>query len=82
LIDSIDSADDFLSGIDKIEKREKCDEKARRGIDDDESDDDDDSMKNAKINRDDNSMNDLSEIDRRDFFRKKDFIDEFHLLNC
>jgi hypothetical protein len=26
-------------------------------------------------------MNDLSEIDRRDFFSKKDFIDESHLLN-
>jgi hypothetical protein len=27
-------------------------------------------------------MNDLSEIDRRDFFSRKDFIDESHLLNC
>ncbi len=55
--------------------------RTRRGIDDDENDDDDDSMKNAKIDRDDDSMNDLNEIDRRDFFSKKDFIDEFHLLN-
>jgi hypothetical protein len=39
-------------------------------------------MKNAEIDRDDDSMNDLSEIDRRDFFRKNDFIDDFHLLNC
>jgi hypothetical protein len=27
-------------------------------------------------------VNDLSEIDRRDFFSKKGFIDESHLLNC
>jgi hypothetical protein len=55
--------------------------KARREIDDDESGDDDDSSKNAKIDRDDDSMNDLSEIDRRDFFSKKGFIDESHLMN-
>jgi hypothetical protein len=50
-------------------------------IDDDESDDDDDDMRNAEIDRDDDSMNDLSEIDRRDFFRTKSLSDEFHLLN-
>jgi hypothetical protein len=38
-------------------------------------------MKNAKIDRDDDSMNDLSEIDRRDFFSRKNFIDESHLMN-
>jgi hypothetical protein len=27
-------------------------------------------------------MNDLNEIDRRDFFRTKNLIDESHLLNC
>jgi hypothetical protein len=71
LIDSID-----------VERRRRCDEKTRREIDDDEGDDDDDSMKNAKIDRDDDSMNDLSEIDRRDFFKTNGFIDESHLLNC
>jgi hypothetical protein len=71
LIDSID-----------IERQEECDERTRREINDDESDDDDDSMKNAKIDRDDDSVNDLSEIDRRDFFRTKNFVDESHLLNC
>jgi hypothetical protein len=45
----------------------------------DENDDDDDSMRNAKIDRDDDSMNDLSEIDRRDFSRKRDFSEEIHL---
>jgi hypothetical protein len=49
---------------------------------DDESDDDDDSMRNAKIDRDDDSVNDLSEIDRRGFFRKNGFIDDSYLLNC
>jgi hypothetical protein len=39
-------------------------------------------MKNARTDRDDDSMNNLNEIDRRDFFRTKGFIDEFHLLNC
>jgi hypothetical protein len=47
-----------------------------------EIDDDDDNMKNAKIDRNDDSMNDLNEIDRRDFFRTKNLIDESHLLNC
>jgi hypothetical protein len=56
--------------------------KTRRDVEDDEDDDDDDNMKNARIDRDDDSMKDLSEIDRRDFFRTKNFIDEFHLLNC
>jgi hypothetical protein len=65
-----------------VEERKRCDERARREIDGDENDDDDDSMRNAKIDRDDDSMNDLSEVDRRDFFRTKDFIDESHLLNC
>jgi hypothetical protein len=55
--------------------------KARRDVNDDDDDDDDDNMKNAKIDRDDDSMNDLSEIDRRDFFSRKDFIDESHLMN-
>jgi hypothetical protein len=71
LIDSID-----------VEERKKCDERARREIDDDENDDDDDNMKNARIDRDDDLMNDLNEIDRRDFFQTKNFIDESHLLNC
>jgi hypothetical protein len=44
-------------------------------------DDDNECMKNARINRDDDSMNNLSEIDRRDFFSKKDFIDKSHLMN-
>jgi hypothetical protein len=64
-----------------MREREECGKKARRGIDDDEDDDDESSMKDARIDRDDDSMNDLSEIDRRDFFSKKDFIDESHLLN-
>jgi hypothetical protein len=55
--------------------------RTRRDVDDDEDCDDDDSMKNAKIDRDDDSMNDLNEIDRLDFFRTKSLIDEFHLLN-
>jgi hypothetical protein len=38
-------------------------------------------MKDAEIDRDDDSMNDLSEIERRDFFRTKGLIDESHLLN-
>ncbi len=82
MIDSIDSTDDFVFWVDEIERREKCDEKARREIDNDESDDDDDNMKNAKIDRNDDFVNDLIEIDRRDFFNKKNFIDESHLLNC
>jgi hypothetical protein len=45
-------------------------------------DDDDKCMKNARINRDDDSMNDFNKIDRRDFFNKKNFIVESHLLNC
>jgi hypothetical protein len=56
--------------------------KTRREIDENESDDDDDNMKNAKIDRNDDSMNDFNEIDRRDFFSKKNFICESHLLNC
>jgi hypothetical protein len=44
--------------------------KARREIDDDENDDDDDNMKDARIDRDDDSINDLNKIDRRDLFRK------------
>jgi hypothetical protein len=47
--------------------------------DDDENDDDDDNMKNARIDRNDDSMNDLSEIDRRDFFKKRSFSEEIHL---
>jgi hypothetical protein len=39
-------------------------------------------MKDVKIDRSDDSMNDLSEIDRRHFFKTKSFIDESHLLNC
>jgi hypothetical protein len=65
-----------------MRRRDDDDVKARREIDDDENDDDDDSMKNAKIDRDNDSMNDLNEIDRRDFFRTMSLIDEFHLLNC
>jgi hypothetical protein len=45
----------------------------------DESDEDDDSMRNARIDRDDDSMNDLSEIDRRDFFRKRNVSERIHL---
>jgi hypothetical protein len=44
--------------------------KARREIYDDKNDDDDDNMRDAEIDRDDESMNDLSKIDRRDLFRK------------
>jgi hypothetical protein len=53
--------------------------KARREIDDDENDD---NMKKTKIDQSDDSMNDLNEIDRRDFVRMNDLIDKFHLLNC
>jgi hypothetical protein len=56
--------------------------RTRRDVDDDEVDDDDDSMKDAETNRDDNAMNNLSGIDRRDLFRKKSFSDEIHLENC
>jgi hypothetical protein len=45
----------------------------------DESDENDDSMRDAEIDRDDDSMNDLSEIDRRGFFRKRDFSERIHL---
>jgi hypothetical protein len=57
------------------------DERARREISDDDDDDESDNMKNARIDRNDDSMNDLSEIDRRDFFSRKDFIDESYLMN-
>jgi hypothetical protein len=53
--------------------------KTRREIDDDESDDDDNNIKKAKIDRNDESMNDLNEVDRRDFFKKKDFSKRIHL---
>jgi hypothetical protein len=56
--------------------------KTRRDVENDENDDDDDNMKKAKIDRNDDSMNDFSEVDRRDFFRTKSLIDESHLLNC
>jgi hypothetical protein len=36
-------------------------------------------MRNAEIDRDDDSMNDLSGIDRRDFFSKRGFSKEIHL---
>jgi hypothetical protein len=55
--------------------------KARRENDDDENDDDDDNMRNEKIDRDNDSMNDLNEIDRRDFFSRKNFIDKSLLMN-
>jgi hypothetical protein len=45
----------------------------------DKSDDDDDSIKNAEIDRDDDFVNDLNEIDRREFFCKRSFLDEIHL---
>ncbi len=77
----IDSTNDFFFRIDEVEERNDFDEEARREIDDDESDDDDENMKNAEIDRDDDSMNDLSEVDRRDFFSRKNFIDESHLMN-
>jgi hypothetical protein len=70
----IDSTDDFFFRIDEIERRDD-DVRARREIDDE------DNMRNARIDRSDDSMNDLSEIDRRDFFSRKDFIDESHLMN-
>ncbi len=54
--------------------------RVRRDVDDDE-DDDEDYMRDAKIDRSESSMNDLNEIDRRDFFSRKDFIDESHLMN-
>jgi hypothetical protein len=38
-------------------------------------------MRDERIDRDEDSVNDLSEVDRRDFFSKKDFIDESHLMN-
>jgi hypothetical protein len=44
--------------------------------------DDNECMKNAKIDRNDDLINDLNEIDRRDFFSAKNFIDESYLLNC
>ncbi len=90
----IDSIGDFFFWIDEVEERSD-DVRPRREIDDDEDDDDDDSMKNAKIDWDDDSVNDLSEIDRRDFSGEihlkncclndwfdAEIIDEFHLLNC
>jgi hypothetical protein len=78
LIDSIDSADGSPSWIGEVEGR-RGGVKAR--VDDDD-DDDDECMRDTRTDRDDDSMNDLSEIDRRGFFRTKGFIDEFHLLNC
>jgi hypothetical protein len=36
-------------------------------------------MGDAGIDRDDGSMNDLSEVDRRGFSRKRDFSEEIHL---
>ncbi len=77
----IDSTDGFFFRIDEIGGRGDFDEGARREIDDDEGDDDDDDMRNAEIDRDDDSVNDLSGVGRRGFFRTKDLIDEFHLLN-
>jgi hypothetical protein len=44
-----------------------------------EDDDDDNSMKDAEIDRENDSMNDLSRIDRRDFFSKRNFSEEIHL---
>jgi hypothetical protein len=70
----IDSTDDFFFRINEIKKRDD-DVRARCEIDDE------DSMRNAKIDRNDDSMNDLSEIDRRDFFSRMSFIDESHLMN-
>ncbi len=70
----IDSTDGFSFRIDEVEMRDD-DVRARREIDDE------DSMKNAKIDRNDDSMNNLSGIDRRDFFSRKNFIDESHLMN-
>jgi hypothetical protein len=64
LIDSIDSADGFFLYA--------C-------CENDEDDENDDSMRDAEIDRDDDSVNDLSEIDRRDFSRKRDFSEEIHL---
>jgi hypothetical protein len=46
---------------------------------DDENDENDDSMKDAEIDRDDNSMNGFNEIDRRGFFKKRGFSEEIHL---
>jgi hypothetical protein len=60
-----DSADDFFLYV--------C-------CENDENNENDDSMKIVKIDRDDDSMNDLNKINRRDFFRKRNFSEEIHLL--
>jgi hypothetical protein len=57
----------------------ETDVERRRENNDNEDDDDDDHMRNAEIDRDDDSMNDRSETDRRDFFSKKDFSKEIYL---
>jgi hypothetical protein len=59
-----DSADDFFLYV--------C-------CENDENDESDDNMKNAEIDRNDDSMNNFNEIDRRGFFRKSDFSEKIHL---
>jgi hypothetical protein len=59
-----DSADDFFLYV--------C-------CEDDESDENDDNMKDTEIDRNDDSMNDFNEVDRRDFFRKRDFSEKIRL---
>jgi hypothetical protein len=65
-----------------MRERSEFDEKARREVDDDEGNDDDENMRDAKIDRGGDSVNNLSEVDRCDFLRMNDLIDESHLLNC
>ncbi len=56
--------------------------RARRGVGGGGGGGDDDSMRDAGTDRGDGSVNGLSEVDRRGFSSKKDFICESHLLNC
>ncbi len=51
--------------------------KTRRNVDDD----DNNCIKNAKIDRDDDSINDLTKLIVAIFFVTKNFIDKFHLMN-
>jgi hypothetical protein len=46
---------------------------------DERGDGDDGSMGDARTDRGDDSVNDLSEVDRRGFFRKRDFSEKIHL---
>jgi hypothetical protein len=68
-----------LIGSIDVGGREGCGEGARREIGDDGGGDDDDSMGDAETDRDDDSMNGLSEVDRRGFSRKRNFSERIHL---